>query len=102
MDKEANKRVAEMEEALNKSNKVIEEFRAALEKFENERESIKKLSKYYTEKWMDDYNLAENGEIDPEMPQGVLSEDALYDMLGDNYYLGLDLLKLATDIITND
>jgi hypothetical protein len=102
MDKEASQRVKEMEEALNRSYESIRDFRIAIDKFKKERADIEKLSEYYSDSWADDFELSEKGEIDPDMPQGVLSEDSLYNLLSDEYSLGLELLRLATDIIDKD
>ena len=40
------------------------------------------LEAYYTSgEWRDDYEADERGEIPPDMKRGVLSQDALYDLL---------------------
>ena len=96
-------KIKEMEEILNKHSKEIEEFKKALEKFKESQKDYKKLSDYYSsQEYMDDYDESEKGNIDPEISQGIFSEDLVYDLLGDNYYLAVDMLELATEIIKNN
>lgn len=96
-------KIKEMEEILNKHSKEIEEFKKALEKFKESQKDYKKLSDYYSsQEYMDDYDGSEKGNIDPKISQGIFSEDLVYDLLGDNYYLAVDMLELATEIIKNN
>ena len=45
-------------------------------------EMLRILEAYYTSgEWRDDYEADERGEIPPDMKRGVLSQDALYDLL---------------------
>jgi hypothetical protein len=40
------------------------------------------LDAYYTSgQWKEDYEADERGELPPDMKRGVLSQDALYDLL---------------------
>ncbi|MDU4378372.1 MAG: DUF4298 domain-containing protein [Anaerococcus vaginalis] len=96
-------KIKEMEEILNKNTKEVEDFRKALEKFKNSQKDYKKLSDYYSsEEYMKDLEESNQGKIDPEISQGIFSEDLVYDLLGDNYYLAVDMLELATEIIKNN
>ncbi|EEU12606.1 DUF4298 domain-containing protein [Anaerococcus vaginalis] len=96
-------KIKEMEEILNKNTKEVEDFRKALEKFKNIQKDYKKLSDYYSsEEYMKDLEESNKGKIDPEISQGIFSEDLVYDLLGDNYYLAVDMLELATKIIKNN
>ena len=45
-------------------------------------ETLRALETYYTSgEWMEDYEADERGELPPELKRGVLSQDALYDLL---------------------
>ncbi len=45
-------------------------------------EKLRLLDAYYTSgEWLEDYEADENGELPPELKRGVLSQDALYDLL---------------------
>ena len=45
-------------------------------------EKLRLLDTYYTSgEWQDDYEADERGELPPDLKRGVLSQDALYDLL---------------------
>ncbi|MCR5844475.1 MAG: DUF4298 domain-containing protein [Oscillospiraceae bacterium] len=45
-------------------------------------EKLRLLDAYYTSgEWREDYEADENGELPPDLKRGVLSQDALYDLL---------------------
>ena len=45
-------------------------------------DKLRLLDAYYTSgKWREDYEADERGELPPELKRGVLSQDALYDLL---------------------
>lgn len=45
-------------------------------------EKLRLLDAYYTSgQWRDDYEADERGELPPDLKRGVLSQDALYDLL---------------------
>ena len=46
-------------------------------------EKLALLDAYYTSiQWWDDYEADERGELPPDLNRGVLSQEALYDLLG--------------------
>ena len=49
--------------------------------------------------WIKDYEDYEAGKIPKDLPCGVLSEDAVYDLLTENRDLSLEMLELAKDRI---
>ena len=45
-------------------------------------EKLRMLEVYYTSgEWREDYEADERGELPPDLKRGVLSQDALYDLL---------------------
>ena len=45
-------------------------------------EKLAALEAYYTSgEWREDYEADERGELPPDLKRGVLSQDALYDLL---------------------
>ena len=94
------KRIQEMEKLLNESQKVLENYDEALAEFKSVQEKIERLEAYYTSKrWMKDYEDYDAGKIPKELPCGVLSEDAVYDLLTENRELILEMLDLAKERI---
>ena len=79
---------------------LLDNLNKSLEEFRNHQEELNKLEKYYySEEFMKDYDASNKGEIPDDIIQGILTEDAIYDLLGDNYFMAKDLLDLANDII---
>ena len=49
---------------------------------EHDPEKLRQLEAYYTSgAWREDYEADERGELPPDLKRGVLSQDALYDLL---------------------
>ncbi|MDU5230038.1 MAG: DUF4298 domain-containing protein [Anaerococcus sp.] len=72
----------------------------ALKDFRDHQKELEKLEKYYySEDFMKDHDASNKGEIPSEINQGILTEDAIYDLLGDNYYMAREMLDSANYII---
>ena len=94
------KRISEMEKILNDHNDLIVELRAAIEKFADHQEEYMKLSNYYSsQEYFDDLERDDKGELPEDLPCGVLSEDAVFDLFGENFNIAIDMLELATEVI---
>ena len=84
-NQEAIERIQEMEAILDRATRVMDELESKLAEFEALQPDIKKLEKYYTGKaWKSDFKLDEEGKLPPVLKRGVLSEDAVYDLLERN------------------
>ncbi len=76
-------RITKNEERLDKSLESIKELEKALKKFKENQKNIKLVSKYYGSKnWFKDKESYEQGKIS-NIKAGVLSEDAVWNMLED-------------------
>lgn len=94
------KRISEMEKILNDHNDVIENLRAAIERFEGHQEEYRKLSDYYSSQtYFEDLERYDRGEIPEDLPCGVLSEDAVFDLFGENFNVAIEMLELATEVL---
>ena len=79
---------------------LIEKINDILDEFEKEREDFDKLVEYYySDQFKNDYDDSNQGKIDSSINQGILTEDAIYDLMGDDYYLALRFLDLANKMI---
>lgn len=47
------------------------------------RDDIERLERYYQTDWLTDYEADERGELPSDLKRGILSEDALYDLLSE-------------------
>lgn len=85
-------RVRAMEQAMGEAAAAVEELRAALEKYREIQPRLKALERYYgSALWTADHDADSAGELPADLPRGVLSEDALYDLLCDNDHLRQEL-----------
>lgn len=79
------KRITHMEEILNEALASVKELDEALERYEAVRCGIEELKEYYTSRqWMTDFEDDSQGKLPPDLKRGVLSEDAVYNLLTDN------------------
>ncbi len=84
MNKEQVERIQAMERALNEASGAVEALRTALEGYERVRPQLEKLTAYYeSRQWMKDYEDDQAGRLPEGLRRGVLSEDAVYDLLTD-------------------
>ena len=96
-------RITEMEKRLEASEKAIRELSEALSSFEEVQPRYRQLSDYYgSELWMQDYEDDEAGKLPRNLKRGVLSEDAVYDLITENRELLVRMLRLVTGALESD
>ena len=79
---------------------LLEKINEILDKLDKDRKDFDKLVEYYySEQFRKDFDDSNEGKIDPTINQGILTEDAIYDLMGDDYYLALRFLDLANRMI---
>ena len=81
MDEICIKRISEMEASMERVNKVVTVIREHLNRLGNLSSDIEKLQDYYENEWREDFEADERGELPKDLKRGVLSEDALFDLL---------------------
>ena len=78
-------RIKKMEAILDEANASLDELEAAALHYATLQKKIKKLEAYYTDgKWRGDFEADEAGKLPKDLKRGVLSEDAVYDLLERN------------------
>ena len=96
-------RIKMMEEYLDNSAAAVEGLSKALEEYEAVQSQYKKLSDYYgSVRWMKDYEADEAGKLPKDLKRGVLSEDAVYDLIIENRELVIRMLKIAANSLENN
>ena len=96
-------RIQEMERCLDASKKAIRELSEALSAYEEAQGQYRKLSDYYgSGQWMQDYEDDEAGKLPRDLKRGVLSEDAVYDLITENRELMVRMLRLVTGALESD
>ena len=89
------RRIQRMEEMLDRAAPAIAAAREAMEKYREVQAETDELSAYYTgPDWRKDFEADEKGLLPPALKRGVLSEDAVYDLISDR----VELLRLIQSI----
>ena len=77
-------RITHMESLFDKSEEVVRRLEAALKDFAALGPDIAKLEAYYNSpQWRKDFEADEAGKLPKDLKRGVLSEDGLWNLLGD-------------------
>ena len=96
MDRERIGRIEEMEKCLDEASKAIRELSDALTNYEWARDKYYKLQEYYdSDLWLQDFEADEEGRLPKDLKRGVLSEDAVFDLITEHERL-LERLEEAT------
>ena len=91
-------RIAHMEGILNRGREAVDGLEQALEDYAAVREELAELDAYYSgDLWRRDYDDDAAGRIPKDLKRGVLSEDAVYDLLTDRDRLRGRLEELGRD-----
>ena len=76
--------IREMEEKLNRCRAAVDALEDALDVFETVQGDLAALEEWYgSDDWFAQLAADERGELPPDLRRGVLSQDALYDLLED-------------------
>lgn len=93
-------RIKQMEEILDKHTEILKKVEEALDDLEKNQEAYEKLKEYYgSQKFLDDYEKSNEGELPKDLKCGVLSEDAVFDLIGENYQTAIRMLELGTKMV---
>ncbi|MBQ3370603.1 MAG: DUF4298 domain-containing protein [Mogibacterium sp.] len=85
MSKVQTERIKKMESYLDEAGAAIAELAEAMDRYEKTESKYYKLEDYYgSKKWMDDFEADEAGKLPDGLKRGVLSEDAVYDLITDH------------------
>ena len=93
-------RVAYFEKALNELCAAALELDAALERFSSAQAAARELGEYYFGgQWLADFGADGRGELPPDLPRGVLSEDGVYTALEENRELLRRMAALSRETV---
>lgn len=89
-------RIKKMEAILDEANASLDELETAVSRYAALQKEIEKLETYYTGgQWRKDYEADEAGKLPKDLKRGVLSEDAVYDLLERNKEIHKLIKKLT-------
>ncbi len=81
-------RITYYENLLNEATAVLKEFDKAFDAYIEIQNKISELDVYYASpEWKEDFEASEKGDLPKDLPCGVLSEDGIDHVLGDNLQL---------------
>jgi hypothetical protein len=93
---EQTERIRQMEARLDRASAAVMDLSAALDRYEEVQEAIAILDQYYgSDEWKQDYADDEAGLLPPGLKRGVLSEDAVWNLLSDSRELKERLRNFA-------
>ena len=93
-------RITEMERCLDVSAEAVRKMTAALDEYEAAQKAYRKLCDYYDSgRWIKDFQDDEAGKLPADLKRGVLSEDAVYDLLMEDHELKVRMMKLMTKAV---
>lgn len=94
------KRIEQMEVYLDKGEAQVEQLLQLVENFATTQEELTQLFDYYgSEQWFEDKEASDNYQLPPELKCGILSEDAIYNLMTEHRALAIRLLELATQML---
>ena len=81
---EQAERITYMEQILDEAAEAVSSLSEALEKYSAVQDKLQELAAYYSsEQWRQDFDDDSAGKIPSSLKRGVLSEDAVYNLLAD-------------------
>ena len=90
------KRVTEYEHILDKAQQTAAQLESALRAYEEIQDEVKALETYYAgPEWKEDFAADEQGMFPDTLKRGVLSEDAVYNLLERFQEVREDMRRLA-------
>ncbi|MBB1575124.1 MAG: DUF4298 domain-containing protein [Flavobacteriaceae bacterium] len=97
--KERYENIREMNEILMKVENILTKAEEVLEEWKTVQPDYDRLVAYYDSKqWREDYFDSNDGKIPDEVPQWVLTQDAIFDAIGAQFYLANEFQQLLKTI----
>lgn len=94
------KRIQEMEEHLDRAAAVMKELTTALEHYREAKESFRRVEYYMSSwDWIIDYQDDEEGNLPEDLKRGVLSQDAIYNLLDEEKETMVEMMEMAKDYL---
>ena len=93
-------RIQKMEKHLNKYSQVLARAQEALAELERCQSDYIQLRDYYIgQEFFDDIEFSNGPDFPENIACGVLSEDAVYDLMGEHFETAVNLLDLSSAML---
>lgn len=94
--------VKKYESILNKQLDLIDKLNKTIDEFKKNKKDYIKLRDYYnSEQYFEDLAKDKNGEYPEDLPRGIFSEDAVFDLFGEQFNIGIKMAETGLDTIKN-
>lgn len=92
-----------MEAILDSHHRKVQALHALLDELSAQRDDYRRLLDYYYSEQREQ-DLADDaaGRIDSQLKRGVLSQDAIYDLMATNHACCIQMLELATSYLKHE
>lgn len=95
--------ISQMEAILDSHQALLDQLEPMLDAFSAHQAEYRRLAEYYgSEQFLKDYDASNSPSFPQDIKCGVLSEDAVYNLLTDNHQIVLRMLEIALDILKNE
>ena len=95
-------RITRMEQCLDQLAEATQGLATALDRYAEAQDAVRALSAYLSSgEWMEDYEADEAGRLPENLKRGVLSQDGIWNVLGDCHELDIRMLEMVTDHLKN-
>lgn len=95
------KHIKQMEHILNQMNELMETLRTTHAQWAEVQADYDALVSYYgSAQWHADNEAYDRGEIPKELPCGVLSEDAVFNLIAEQQAVAVEFVKLGAEILS--
>ena len=92
-------RIKTMEQCLDRASQAVIRLSAALDDYAEAQAAIRELEAYYgSDEWKQDFADDEEGLLPRDLKRGVLSEDAIWNLLEDSRALNSRMQELLADV----
>ena len=92
-------RIQKMEERFNHASAAVKQLSEAVEEYAEAQSALNELSDYLSSKeWKKDFAADEKGMLPPDLKRGVLSEDAIFNLLEDSRNLNRRLAEVINSL----
>ena len=91
-------RITQMEQCLDQLTEATQGLAAALDRYVEAQTAAQALEAYLSSgEWRKDYEADEAGRLPEGLKRGVLSEDGIWNVMGDCHELDVRMLETVTD-----
>ena len=91
-------RIQQMERCLDRASQAVMRLSAALDEYAEAQDALRQLSDYYgSDLWKHDFAADSSGLLPTDLKRGVLSEDAVWNLLEDVRDLKERMRNIASD-----